>query len=83
MSDKITIIIDGRETSLYNEIINRDLDIYHDKIEIIKENIDLGDIHIKFNDIFYIFERKTVTDLQSSIQDGRYREQKARYLIIL
>jgi len=80
MSNKITIIIDGRETSLYGEIINRDLDIYSDKVEIIKENIDLGDIHIKFNDIFYIFERKTVPDLQSSIQDGRYREQKARML---
>jgi len=80
MSSILTIIIDARETALYNEIIERDLDIYKEKIEVVKENIDLGDIHIKFNDIYYIFERKTVQDLQSSIQDGRYKEQKARML---
>ncbi|NBO57039.1 MAG: hypothetical protein EBU84_21150, partial [Actinobacteria bacterium] len=34
------------------------------------------------NDILYIFERKTVKDLISSIHDGRYREQKARMLSI-
>lgn len=78
--NKLTILIDAREASLYAEISERDLDIYSDKIDIIKKNIDLGDIHIKYKDIYYIFERKTVPDLQSSIQDGRYREQKARML---
>ena len=82
MDNKLTIIIDIREDTLYNDIFDRDLDIYKDKIEIIKESLDIGDIHIKYNDILYIFERKTVRDLVSSIHDGRYREQKARMLSI-
>ena len=80
MSNKLIIIIDAREHKLYEDIISRDLDTYNDKIEIIKENIELGDIHIIYNDIFFIFERKTTGDLQSSIQDGRYKEQKKRML---
>ena len=80
MSNKLIIIIDAREHKLYEDIIARDLDAYNDKIEIIKENIELGDIHIVYNDIFFIFERKTTGDLQSSIQDGRYKEQKTRML---
>ena len=80
MSNKLIIIIDAREHKLYEDIIARDLDTYNDKIEIIKENIELGDIHIVYNDIFFIFERKTTGDLQSSIQDGRYKEQKTRML---
>lgn len=80
MSNKLIIIIDAREHKLYEDIISRNLDTYNDKIEIIKENIELGDIHIIYNDIFFIFERKTTGDLQSSIQDGRYKEQKTRML---
>lgn len=82
MDKKLYIIIDVREDLLYNDIYDRDLDIYKDKIEIIKESLDIGDIHIKYNEILYIFERKTVRDLVSSIHDGRYREQKARMLSI-
>jgi ERCC4-type nuclease len=82
MDNKLNIIIDVREESLYNDIFDRDLDIYKDKIEITKKTLDIGDIHIKYNDILYIFERKTVRDLISSIHDGRYREQKARMLSI-
>jgi ERCC4-type nuclease len=82
MDKKLYIIIDVREDLLYNDIFDRDLDIYKDKIEIIKESLDIGDIHIKYNEILYIFERKTVRDLVSSIHDGRYREQKARMLSI-
>ena len=82
MDNKLNIIIDVREESLYNDIFDRDLDIYKDKIDITKKTLDIGDIHIKYNDILYIFERKTVRDLISSIHDGRYREQKARMLSI-
>ena len=80
MSEKLNILIDSRESNLYNDIIDRDLDIYTDKIEINKNNIDIGDINIKYRDIEYIFERKTINDLISSIHDGRYREQKARMI---
>jgi crossover junction endonuclease MUS81 len=82
MDNKLAIIIDIREDSLYNDIFDRDLDIYKDKIDIAKAPLDIGDVHIKYNDILYIFERKTVKDLISSIHDGRYREQKARMLSI-
>lgn len=80
MSEKLIVIIDSRETYLYDDIINRDLDIYTEKIEIAKNNIDIGDINIKYCNIEYIFERKTINDLISSIHDGRYREQKARMM---
>jgi crossover junction endonuclease MUS81 len=78
----IKIIIDNREKQLYTNIKERDLDIYKDKIEINIEQLDIGDIHIYFsynnNDYLYIYERKTSTDLISSIKDGRYKEQKIR-----
>jgi len=76
----VSIIIDNRETKIYKELIDRDLDKYKDKIDIQKEQLDIGDIHIKFNSSLYIYERKTVKDLLSSIKDGRYKEQKARLL---
>lgn len=80
MGDSIVITIDARETSLYNDIAERDLDNYKDRVEIRSENLMLGDIHITYKDLTHIFERKTLQDLQSSITDGRYKEQKARLL---
>ena len=76
----ITITIDSRETTLYNDITDRDLDNYKDRIQIVTENLTLGDIHITYNEMTHIFERKTLADLQASIVDGRYKEQKARLL---
>ena len=78
--DNLLITIDVRETNIYNDIVSRDLDNYRDKIQIISENLMLGDIHITYKTLNYIFERKTLQDLQSSIVDGRYKEQKARLL---
>ncbi len=81
---KIRLTIDNRETNLYGQIKERDLDIYKDEIEIIKEQLDIGDIHINFDynneKYLYIYERKTISDLISSIKDGRYKEQKSRLL---
>ncbi len=76
----LQIIVDSREASLYTQLTDRDLDKYQDHISIIQEPLDIGDIHIRYDDIFYIFERKTPADLLSSIKDGRYKEQKARLL---
>jgi len=76
----IEIIIDNREGNLWNIIIERDLDIYKDKINIQKKQLDIGDIHIILNNNLFIYERKTVNDLLASINDGRYREQKARLI---
>ena len=78
--DTLVITIDARETSLYNHITERDLDNYTGRVQIKSENLMLGDIHITYKDMTHIFERKTKADLQSSITDGRYKEQKARLL---
>ncbi len=50
-------------------------------IEVITENLLVGDAHIRKGDqTVYIFERKAKGDLDASIKDGRYREQKSRLL---
>lgn len=74
------LIIDNRESALHNIILDRDLDVYADKILIKFEALELGDILIKYQDFTFVFERKTVSDLIASIKDGRYKEQKARLL---
>lgn len=53
------------------------------QIPIIVQALDIGDVQIvvRENDIDVIqlvFERKTISDLYSSIRDGRYHEQKSR-----
>lgn len=78
--DKLEIILDTRENALITEIKSRDLDKYEQHIDIKIEQLDLADIHIKYKNIFYVFERKTPNDLVSSIKDGRYKEQKTRLL---
>jgi len=74
----IEIIIDNRERNLFKNICERDLDIYKDNINIQNKQLDIGDIQIIIDGNLYIFERKTTNDLLASINDGRYREQKAR-----
>ena len=79
----INIIIDNRETELYKDIIERDLDKYKDKITITKEQLELGDIIIKIDDdpdSIFVYERKTMNDMISSVKDGRYKEQKTRLI---
>lgn len=76
----IDIVIDNRESALYTNICERDLEKYTCSIKIEKKQLDLGDIHIIHLNNTYIIERKTVNDLISSIKDGRYKEQKYRLL---
>lgn len=50
---------------------------------MILENLDLGDIQfldLTTKEIIIIIERKTLSDLSSSIKDGRYKEQKERMI---
>jgi len=47
------------------------------------ENLDIGDIQfvdVQTKEIIIIIERKTLSDLSSSIKDGRYKEQKDRLI---
>lgn len=68
----MSLKVDYREKVLYAQLSQKAIDI-----ELI--NLDLGDIQFVIDDqIQLIFERKTISDLNSSIKDGRYHEQKAR-----
>jgi len=52
---------------------------FEGKPNVIIRNLDVGDFIFKFNDeIVCLIERKTISDLISSIKDGRYKEQKIR-----
>ena len=69
------IIIDYRETQLY-KLLQEELN--DDIISLKKDNLSIGDIVIKNSDnnkTLFIIERKTISDLVSSISDGRYKEQ--------
>jgi crossover junction endonuclease MUS81 len=68
----MSLIIDHREKDLKLAFPNA-----------IYKNLDLGDIQINYKDSdepFILIERKTMTDLIASVNDGRYREQKKRLL---
>ena len=71
----LNLVYDSRELKLKEYLEPTD------KIQIIQEYLDLGDIIFRDDtkDILVI-ERKTMCDLYSSIQDGRYKEQKIRLM---
>ena len=71
----MSIIITPGEKTLLEEFNNR-------KITIITENLLVGDAHIRNEkgELVYIFERKAKSDLEASIKDGRYHEQKNRLI---
>ena len=75
------LILDHRERDLYKAIISLiETDTTFKDIKIEIENLELGDIIIR--DVegvdLLIYERKTISDLASSIKDGRYSEQSYR-----
>ncbi len=72
--DNITLHIDNRERSLIKQ-----LEENHPDMNPLFSNLEIGDIQIRKDGVpIIIIERKTVTDLNASIMDGRYREQKYR-----
>lgn len=76
-----SLLIDYRESYLKEYFKSYDFskDKNLNKVNLIVKNLDLGDIIIKKKDeIILIIERKTLQDLYSSINDGRYKEQKLR-----
>jgi crossover junction endonuclease MUS81 len=67
------VIIDDRERDLMKDI--------GDSFSYESKRLDLGDIHICHpleERPMCIIERKSMSDLEASITDGRYREQKGR-----
>jgi crossover junction endonuclease MUS81 len=70
------IKIDNREKDIIEILKNKEYDF-----EL--ENLDLGDfqfLDLKSKEPIIIIERKTYSDLNASIKDGRYKEQKERLL---
>jgi ERCC4-type nuclease len=74
---QVSFILDTREHKL-RKIFDEN------KIKYSVKQLDLGDIIIEIeNDTgkyYIIIERKSYTDLKASLTDGRYRDQKSRYL---
>lgn len=71
------LYIDNREPK---KIINLITNLCEDKSIVEVKSLPLGDYMICDNDdnTLIIFERKSLTDLESSIKDGRYEEQGFR-----
>ena len=70
------LILDNREHGLIRTLVGGANE------NIIVKQLDVGDAHILGTDdkIIVIAERKSVADLESSLSDGRYREQRTRIL---
>ena len=72
----IKLTVDYRENKIIEKLKNTEIDF-----EMCIENLPIGDFIISKNDIIkLIIERKTFSDLASSIIDGRFREQKNRLI---
>ena len=75
------LVVDYREKKLISLINSiKTMNIKFKPIEVIVENLPLSDVIIKDNknNEKLLIERKTINDLASSIQDGRYNEQSYR-----
>lgn len=82
---EIILLLDNRET---NQERHKDLyqDLIKSKIKVEKRNLQLGDImwiarSVEFDEeivLDFVIERKRISDLLMSIEDGRYLEQKFR-----
>lgn len=65
--------IDTREHKIIELLLGSDFNY-------IVEQLDVGDIHIVNDYSTVVIERKTIVDMNASINDGRYREQKIRMI---
>jgi ERCC4-type nuclease len=77
------LIIDSREHHIINILSSL---LTKDNINFKIDTLDCGDFHITtdtapgrgYDDVVCLIERKTISDLVSSIKSGRFREQKQR-----
>ena len=75
----LIILVDSRESKLKKYFLTGN------RVEtpISFQSLDIGDVQLRSqetDEIVYIIERKSISDFYSSINDGRYREQKARIM---
>lgn len=77
----LIILVDSRENKLKKYFLSGSR--VNSNVPISFQSLDIGDIQLKCqetDELMYIIERKSISDFYSSINDGRYREQKARIL---
>ena len=74
------LIIDERETNIYEKIQQLLGTTPLKTIDIVKKVLPLGDFILETNEgrVLAIIERKSLTDLLASIKDNRYEEQSYR-----
>ena len=75
------IEIDNREPIIIKEYFSKSINSSNNLITIRLKNLEQGDFIIRDQDenILLIIERKTISDLLSSVKDSRYTEQSDRY----
>lgn len=75
------LLIDLREPKSIIKYITSLNEVMKNKITLIQKNLDLGD-YVFYDEIndkpLLIIERKSLSDLEASIKDGRYKEQSYR-----
>ena len=76
------IILDEREHALYEKCMliqhGTATPSYASIATMTKKVLPLGDVTVAIDDMQWIIERKSLSDLLSSIKDGRYDEQSYR-----
>lgn len=76
------IIVDDREHDLLNSLNTLLLGVISPPFEIVKQTLHIGDVVLASgspdDNEYCIIERKSLSDLLSSIKDGRYDEQSHR-----
>ena len=75
------IEIDNREPIIIKEFFSKSINSSNNIITTRLKNLEQGDFIIRDQDenILLIIERKTISDLLSSVKDSRYSEQSERY----
>ena len=75
------IEIDNREPIIIKEYFSKSINSSNNIITTRLKNLEQGDFIIRDQDenILLIIERKTISDLLSSVKDSRYTEQSDRY----
>jgi ERCC4-type nuclease len=76
------IIIDERETALYNYVVPLLEEVANPALHLEKRVLELGDVLFTSDadETLSVIERKSFSDLLASIKDGRYTEQSYRLL---
>lgn len=77
MDASYRILVDSRESKIL--ALMREKNDY----KVCKGLLDVGDVHIlKEDELLYVLERKTFSDFEGSLRDGRYREQRGRLSLL-